>query len=122
MRKIAFIILLIGAVGSFGLVLNAGRNAPFLLLVLFVGWVLSPYLAFFLINIVYKPHLIIAPIICYWLMLFVSFGSLAAYGITLLQHKIKPPTGVYLSVPFLSWILIVAAIAITAFTKRKVLN
>jgi len=122
MRKIAFVILLIGAVGSFGLVLNAGRHSPVLLLVLFIGWVLSPYIALFLVHVVSKLQLIIAPKLLYCLMLFVSLGSLASYGITLIQHRTKSPTGVYLSVPFISWFLIVIAIAITAYRKRKLLK
>ena len=122
MRKIAFVILLIGAVGSFGLVLNAGRHSPVLLLVLFVGWVLSPFIALFLVHGVSKLRLVIAPKLLYCLMLFVSLGSLASYGITLIQHRTKPPTGVYLSVPFISWFLIVIASAITAYRKRKLLK
>jgi len=122
MRKIAFTILWISAVGSFGLVLNAGRHSPVLLLVLFVGWVLSPYIALFLVHVVSKLRLIIAPKMLYWLMLFVSLGSLACYGITLFQHRTKPPTGVYLSVPFISWFLILIAIVITVYRKRKLLK
>ena len=122
MRKIAFVILLIGAVGSFGLVLNAGRHSPVLLLVLFIGWVLSPYIALFLVHVVSKLQLIIAPKLLYCLMLFVSLGSLASYGITLIQHRTKPPTGVYLSVPFISWFLILIAIVITVYRKRKLLK
>jgi hypothetical protein len=119
MRKFAFVLLLIGALGSTAQVLNAGHHAPVFLLILFVGWVISPFIGLFLVNNVFKLRLIIDPLILYWLMLLISIGSLASYGIALMQHSIKPHTGVYLSVPFLSWLLIVTGIAISEYRKRN---
>ncbi len=48
MRKTALIAVLVGAVGSVVLTVYAGRhniNTPTMLLVLFAGWVLSPFVA-----------------------------------------------------------------------------
>ena len=100
--------------------LYAGRHSPVLLLILFVGWVLSPYLAMFLVRFVSKLRPIIAPNLLHGLILFISLGSVASYCFTSIQHRTKPPTGVYLIVPFISWFLIVVAIAVTAYKKRKI--
>jgi hypothetical protein len=117
MRKIVYVILSVGALGSTVLVLNAGRHAPILLLILFVGWVISPFIALFLISGVYKLRLNIAPKFLYGIVLLISIGSLATYSITLIQQRIKSPTGVYLSVPFLSWLILVIFIAISFYKK-----
>jgi hypothetical protein len=122
MRKFVFVLLLIGAIGSVLLMLNAGRHTPALLILLFVGWVVSPYLALFWVCLFSKLHSFIAPEILYGLPIVISCGSLAAYGVTLFQHRNKPPTGVYLSIPFLSWILIVVIISLTVYRKRKTLK
>jgi len=51
----ALIVVLAGAVGSVGLMLHAGhRNPSRLLLVLFALWVLSPFIALVLANMVSK--------------------------------------------------------------------
>ena len=119
MRKIAFAILLIGAVGSLCLVLNAGRNAPVLLIILFTGWILTPYVALVFLNFFSKLQTIIAPSMLHWLMLLISVGSLLCYSLTFSQHNGKPATGIFLIVPFISWILIVTTIVISAYKKRK---
>src|ERR1700676_1652032 len=119
MRKIAFVVLVAGAICSLGFVLNAGRHSPIFLLILFVGWVLSPFIALFLVDNFSKLRLIIAPIMLYWVMLFVAFGSTATYCSTLIQHRTKTPTAVYLGVPFFSWLIIAIAIAMSAYRKRN---
>ena len=43
LRKTALVALVIGAAGSIALMLQAGRNSPRLLVVLFMMWVLSPF-------------------------------------------------------------------------------
>ena len=43
--------MLVGAVGSVGFLLRAGQRTPRLLLVLFVLWVLSPFMAVVLADV-----------------------------------------------------------------------
>ena len=45
LRGAALIAVLAGVVGSFGFLLRAGRRTPRFLLILFVLWVLSPFMA-----------------------------------------------------------------------------
>ena len=51
-RKRLILAVVAGAVGSVGLMLRAGRSTPRLLLVLFVIWVLSPFVALAWANMV----------------------------------------------------------------------
>jgi uncharacterized membrane protein YgdD (TMEM256/DUF423 family) len=51
LRTTALIALLIGAAGSFALMLYAGRNAPRFLVVLFTIWDLSPFVALALADV-----------------------------------------------------------------------
>ncbi len=118
MRKIAFVMLFVGAVSSLGLTLNAGRHTPFFLLVLFVGWVLSPYITLLFVNIASKRWRFITPVTLYWLMLILSLGSLISYSTTISQHRTKPAF-IFLIVPFISWILVLVVILIDAARVRK---
>ena len=111
-------VLLIGAVGSVGLVLNAGRNTPVFLLVLFVGWVLSPFMAFLVANRVSKrwPVLTQRTICC--LIIVVTLGSLVGYSGAFNSPHTKPAF-IFLVVPFISWLLLVTVIPITRRLSRK---
>ena len=51
LRAAAIIAAMAGAVGSVGLTLRAGRDTPRFLLVLFVIWVLSPFVALTWANV-----------------------------------------------------------------------
>jgi hypothetical protein len=78
----ALIALLVGAVGSAGLMLHAGRrkDSPWLLLALFAIWVLSPFVALVLANIVSKGWSVITRSTLYSVMLVLTLGLLAIYG------------------------------------------
>src|SRR5437867_167243 len=54
LRAMARIAVVAGAVGSVGLTLRAGRGTPRFLLVLFVIWVLSPFVVLAWANVVSK--------------------------------------------------------------------
>lgn len=118
MQKIAFVIWLGGAIGSIFFVLNAGRHSPIFLLILFIGWVLSPYVALFLVNFVSKLRSLVHFITFFWMTLFISLGSLISYYAALGKHGTKS-TAVYLIVPLISWVVILIVIAISVNQKRK---
>ena len=54
LRAAALIAVVAGAVGSVGLMLHAGRRSPRILLVPFLIWVLSPFMALVLADAVSK--------------------------------------------------------------------
>lgn len=118
MRTIALVVVLAGAVGSLGLVLNAGRNTPVLLLVLFVGWVLSPFMALLVANRVSKRWSVPTRATIYCLMLVVTLGSLVGYSGAFNSPDTKPAF-IFLVVPLISWLLMVTVIPITRRLSRK---
>lgn len=115
----ALIGVLVGAMGSLGLMLHAGRNNPSVLLILlFVIWVLSPFLALLVANVISKRWSAYSRSILYWLMLVLTIGSLVSYSGVLSPPGTKPAF-VFLVVPLISWLLMVLVIPIAAFLSRK---
>src|ERR1039458_205725 len=77
LRIAALLALLAGAVGSVGLMLHAGRhNDSRFLLVLFALWVLSPFVALILANVVSKRWPVHTRVALYTVMLVLTLGSL----------------------------------------------
>lgn len=94
------------AAGSLGLLLNAGRkNNSLLLLVLFVTWVLSPYIALLFATVFSKRWPAAKRMTLYILMLVLSLGSLIGYSGALSPSGTKPAF-VFLVVPLISWLVI----------------
>jgi hypothetical protein len=119
LHTIAVVVLLAGAVGSLGLTLYTGRrNASVLLLVLFAGWVFSPFMALVVANIVSKPWSSLARVTLYWLMLVITVGSLLAYSGVLSPPDAKPAF-IFLVVPLLSWLLMAIVIPMARYRSRK---
>ena len=115
----AVVVALGGAGISLGLMLHAGRNnKSVLLVVLFVVWVLSPFLALMVANAVSKRWLVLTRITLYSLMLVLTPGSLVCYS-GLWSPPGTKPAFVFLVVPLISWLLIVIVIPIAASRSRK---
>ncbi len=118
LRTMALIMVLVGAAGSLGLMLNAGRHTPVFLLVLFVGWLLSPFMALLVANVISKRWSILTRVTLYFLMLFITLGSLISYSGALSPPGTKPAFK-FLIVPLISWLLLVTVIPITRKISRK---
>ena len=54
LRAASLVVGAVGAIGSVGLTLRAGQRTPRLLLVFFIIWVLSPFVALLWANLVSK--------------------------------------------------------------------
>src|SRR5439155_4923995 len=90
LRAAALITVLAGAVGSVGLMLRAGhRNPSRILLMLFALWVLSPFMALVLANVVSKRWSALTRVTLHCVMLVLTLGSLAVYG----DVAFGPPRG-----------------------------
>jgi hypothetical protein len=120
LRAAALIALLVGAVGSVGMMLRAGhRNPSRLLIVLFTLWVLSPFMALVLANVASKRWSVLTRATLYVAMLVITFGSLAIYG-ALAFGPLRAKTGfVYLVVPAASWLLITIVVTIAAVISGR---
>ena len=111
LHAVALIAVVAGASGSVGLMLWEGhRNPSRLLLVLFAIWVLSPFMALLLANIVSKRWSVITRATLHSVMLVLTLGSLAIYGEVALGPPRPKPASFFLVVPLASWLLIAAVI------------
>jgi hypothetical protein len=120
-RTIALVVVLIGAVCSLGLMLNAGRHTPVLLLVLFVGWVLSPFIGLLIANKISKRWSVPTRVTIYCLMLVLTLVSLVSYSGALTPPETKPAF-IFLIVPLISWLLILTVIPIARRLSRNSTN
>jgi hypothetical protein len=119
LHAIALIIVLGGAAGSLGLMFNAGRNQrSILLIILFTGWVLSPFIGLLVANVISKRWSMSTRATLYFLILFITLGSLVCYSGAFSPPGTKPAFK-FLIVPLISWLLIMVVIPIVQKISRK---
>jgi hypothetical protein len=109
----------VGAIGSFGLMLYASRNQQSLLLTaLFTGWVLAPFAALMCASVAAKNWSIpIQRTLC-GVSFLITVGSLAIYGAHVLG-VFKAKIGfLYLVVPAATWLVAAGGFAWTALKSR----
>jgi hypothetical protein len=90
-----------------------------LLLVLFALWVLSPFVALVLANVVSRGWAILTRAALYCVMLVVTLASLAIYADIALGPPRAKTASVFVVVPPASWLLITTALSIAALISRK---
>ena len=121
LRTGALISVLVGALGSVGLVLRAGQGTPRLLLVLFIIWVLSPFVALGWATARSKYWSVPARRTLCCLSLLLTPASLAIYGGAV--HVAPPGSAnafVYVAIPPLSWLVMtLAVLAAVAVSRRR---
>jgi hypothetical protein len=119
LRAAALIAVVVGAASSAGLLLRAGQRTPRLLLVLMAIWVLSPFIALVLANVVSKRWSSLTRVTLYGVMLAVTLGSLAIYGDDAMGRRRAQAAFVFVLVPTASWLLIAIAVPIAAFISGR---
>ena len=115
---VALVAVIVGALGSLGLMLIAG-HPPILLRVLFAIWVLSPFVTLLLANRFSKRWSVITRTALYWLMLVITLTSLAIYGYFVLRPPESTPARTFLIVPLGSWMLMAIVVALAALISRR---
>ncbi len=118
LRAAALIAVLTGAVVSVGLMLRAG-HPPLFLRVLFVIWVLSPFVALLWADTVSKRWSTPTRATLYSVMLVVALGSLAIYGNDALRPRKAQPAFVYVLVPPASWLFAALVVPIAAVMSGR---
>src|SRR4249919_940822 len=118
LRAVARLALLAGAAGSIALMLRAGaRQRSAVLILLFTGWVLSPFIALALANMRaarWPPRMRTALSAA---MIGVSVLCLTIYSMHAVRGVMKAGF-VYLVVPAAAWLLIVVVLGVNAaFSK-----
>jgi hypothetical protein len=118
LRTLARIVLVVGALGSLGLMLRAARHTPRVLLALFVLWVLLPFAVLLWGTIVSTRWPALTRATLYAAAVAVTAGSLTLYG---LVHR---PAGtanafMYVVVPPLSLAVLALTVALAALKTRR---
>ena len=119
LRAVSLSAVVVGAAGSLGLMLRAGRRTPRLLLFLFVIWVLSPFVALAWANIVSKRWSVLTRATLYCVTLVITLCSLAIYGNVVLPPAASPRAFAFVVVPPGSWLLMTIVVPIAAFISRR---
>ena len=113
LRTAALTTLLVGAIGSLYFMFKAGSNQKsIILLILFSGWVLSPFVGLTIANRFSKRFTGKTYFWLYWTMIALSVASLIAYSGALIPPGTKPAF-IFLVVPFVSWLFILIIFLIT---------
>jgi len=111
---ISLVVILIGALGSLALTYHAGHNnKSFLLVLMFMAWVLSPFIALLLANFIFKELTL-----TFYLGIVIALGSLICYSGILNPVGMKPAFR-FLMVPLISWALIMIAIIRLRVLSKK---
>ena len=118
LRGVALIAVVAGAAGSVGLMLRAG-HPPLFLLVLFTGWVLSPFVAVVVADMASKRWSVLTRTTLHGVMLILTLGSLVCYGGLVSMPPGTRPAALFLLVPLASWLLLAIALALSALTSRR---
>ena len=119
MRAVAIVALIVGAVGSIGLMLHAKQHPPPLLVGLFVIWVLSPFAALGAAHRASKRWASGTQTTLHVVTMFVVLASLLIYGDDAVNHRTAHPAFVYVAVPPASWLFGVIALLIAALRARR---
>lgn len=112
----ARIATIVGAVGSVAAMLRVGSRGdatiPTLLLVLFTGWILSPFLAMLAADRVSSRWAAPARKTLHRLMLLIPLASLAMYGYLAMSPPRPKPAAPFLLVPLGSWLMVATLLAL----------
>ena len=102
LRSTTLVAALSGAGCSLALMLHVGRNQRSLvLIILFTGWVLSPFLA--AAGASFRSRRWALP------TLLITFGSVLMYGYTAFGPPMAKPASTFLMVPLISWVVLAIA-------------
>jgi hypothetical protein len=123
LRRAALIAMLVGAAGSVGFLFRAGQRTSRLLLVIMLLWVLAPFVALALADVVSKRWTVLAQAptraTLYSLMLVVTLGSLAVYVDDAVRPRQAQAAFVFVVVPIASWLLMAIVIPIAALISSR---
>jgi hypothetical protein len=120
LRGVALTAVVAGAGGSLGITLWVGhRNPSPVLMVLFAGWVLSPFMALLWAGVASKRWAVMTRTTLHCLMLVIALSSLALYGDVVLRPPRSTPAARFLLVPLGSWLLMTIVIPIAALISGR---
>ena len=120
LRTSALIGALLGAVGSVGFVLWAGRrNDSRMLLVLFAVWVLTPFLALLAANLVSRRWSVVSRAALHGVILVCALATLAIYGVFVLGPSNAKSVFAFIVLPPATWLLIAVVVPLAALVAGR---
>ena len=99
--------------------LLAGRSTPRLLLVGFVGWILSPFVLLGWAERISHRWSDLTRTTLYVVTIAIAVSSLVIYGIVVVRSAGSPRGPAFVAVPPVSWLLMAAALGIAALVSRR---
>ena len=118
LRTLARIAVWAGAVGSLVLMLRAGQNTPRFLLVLFVFWVLSPFVAITWANNASRNWSVLTRMALDCVTLVITVCSLLIYAGVVMMPSGTAHAFRFVAVPPASWILLATVVPMAALISR----
>lgn len=123
LQLIALLVLLADAITSLTLMFMVGRrNESRILMLLFTLWVLAPYVALTMANLVSQRWAANTQAALHIMMLIVSVGTAAIYAVVAMGPPRPQPAFWFLIVPPASLLLAAIAVALTACMASKPSN
>jgi len=119
LRVAARFALVIGALGSLALMLLAGRSTPRLLLVGFVGWILSPFVLLAWAERASQRWSALTRTTLAVVTIAIAVSSLVIYAIVVARSAGSPRGPAFVAVPPASWFAMAAALGIAALVSRR---
>jgi hypothetical protein len=120
LRTLSLVVVAAGAVGSIALMLRAGQRTPRLLLVLFIIWVLSPFVALVWANNASKRWTAVTRAAVYCVTLVVALGSLMVYGeLVDLRPAGSANAFLWVAVPPASLVFLTLVVSLAALISRQ---
>jgi hypothetical protein len=119
LRRVALVAVIVGGLASEVLMLLTGtRQRPVLIIILFTGWVLAPFVATALASFISKRWSVITQGTLYVLMLILTVASLAIYVNDFLHPPKSTAAFVWVAVPMVSGLVILVVLATAALISR----
>ena len=118
LKRAALAATLLGAIGSLVFMLRAGEHTPRFLLLIFVVWVLAPFVALVVAHVLSKRWAPPIRTTLYAVMLCISLASLAVYADDARGHRRPQAAFVFVLVPPVSCLAIAIALAAAVLTSR----
>jgi hypothetical protein len=119
LRALALFAVIAGAVGTVVMLLRAGQRTPRLLLVIFIVWVLSPFVALGWANVVSKRWSVLTRATLYSVTLLLTLGTPVIYADVIpLRRPGSANALLFVVVPPASWMLMTIVVSIAALVSR----